>query len=249
MKIVVKILCLALLLGTTAAHAHGAAGTEARLAKMLGLKTEDVKPASIPGLYRITIGPQVAYVSADGRYLIRGDIIDVHSGDNLTVAHRDKARLAYLQRLGTANMLVFAPPHPKRTITVLTDIDCEYCRDLEHDRPALNAMGIAVRYLFFPRDGIGSASWRKATDVWCAKDRKLAFEAAMDGKPVKSAACDSAAVAAGYQFGQMLGLDGTPAIITEHGRLIDGYLPPAQLVALLDTWAHANKGGRTDPVR
>ncbi|MGH8414261.1 MAG: hypothetical protein ACRESX_06000, partial [Gammaproteobacteria bacterium] len=52
---------------------------------------------------------------------------------------------------------------------------------------------------------------------------------AMSGRTVKSAECSSTAVAAGYQFGQMLGLDGTPAIITEHGQLIDGYLPPREL--------------------
>ncbi len=233
MKIILKVLLVGLLLGTAAARADSGTSVELRLAKMLGLKVDDVTPAPIAGLYRITVGPQVAYVSADGHYLIRGDIIDVRSGDNLTIRRRDAARLAYLQHL-VPDMLVFAPPHPKRTITVFTDIDCEYCRVLEQDRPTLNAMGIAVQYLFFPRDGIGSASWRKATDVWCANDRKAAFETAMGGKPVKNASCDAAAVVAGYRFGELLGLEGTPAIITDRGRLIDGYLPPTELVSLLD---------------
>ncbi|MGA9854679.1 MAG: DsbC family protein [Gammaproteobacteria bacterium] len=234
MKIILSLVLIGLLMGSADVHADSVTSDEARLAKILGLKIEDIAPAPIPGLYRITIGPQVAYISADGRYIIRGDIIDVHSGNNLTANHRAEVRLAYLQKLGPKDMIVFAPPHPRHTITVLTDIDCQYCRVFEHDRPTLNAMGIAVQYLFFPADGIGSPSWHKAVDVWCASDRKSALEAAMAGKPLKSASCDTATMALGYEFGQMLGLDGTPAIITDRGRMIDGYLPPAQLVALLD---------------
>lgn len=224
----------ATLITATAVHADSNPTVEARLAKQLGINAVDVLASPIPGLYRITIGPQVAYVSADGRYLVRGDIISLQNGDNLTTAERDSARLAYLKQLDPADMLVFAPVHPKYTITVFTDIDCDYCRVLEKDRPKLNAMGIAVQYLFFPRDGHGSSAWQKAVDVWCAADRKAAFEAAMNGVTPKSAKCDATAVAAGYKFGQLLGLDGTPAILTEHGRLIDGYLPLQELVSVLD---------------
>ena len=222
------------LLAAAGVHAGDRSTVPAQLAGKLGLKPADVTLSPIPGLYRIIIGPQVAYVSADGRYLIHGEIIDLHDGSNLTQPQRAAARLDYLKRLGDADMIVFAPPHPRRTITVLTDIDCEYCRQLEHDRPTLNAMGIAVRYLFFPRAGIGSSSWDKAVSVWCAKDRKAAFTAAMQGHPPPSASCDQAPVAAGYRFGELLGLDGTPAIITDKGQLIDGYLPVRELASALD---------------
>ncbi|MBU6470851.1 MAG: thioredoxin fold domain-containing protein [Gammaproteobacteria bacterium] len=223
--------------------AGGSSAERAHLAKQLGINSTDVVVSPIPGLYRITIGPQIAYVSADGRYLVRGDIINLQSGDNLTAVQRDAARLTYLKQLGPASMLVFAPPHPKQTLTVFTDIDCHYCRVLEHDRPKLNAMGIAVQYVFFPRDGRGSPSWQKAVDVWCAADRKAAFAAAMNGVSLKPAHCDAAAVAAGYTFGQMLGLDGTPAMLTDTGRLIDGYLPPPALAAVL---AQQSKSAPTD---
>ncbi len=235
MKTLLTLLLACILSGAACiVQAGNGAAVEAQLAKQLGLRAGDVTASPVPGLYRITIGPQVAYVSTDGRYLIRGDIIDMRDGDNLTLSQRAQARLAYIKQLGPADMIVFAPPHTKHTITVLTDIDCEYCRMLEHDRPELNAMGIAVRYLFFPRDGAGSVSWQKAVAVWCAKDRKAAFEAAMRGEPVKSAKCNAAPVAAGYRFGQLLGIDGTPAIITDRGRLIDGYLPAPELAYALN---------------
>ena len=88
--------------------------------------------------------------------------------------------------------------------------------------------------MFYPDDGIGSASWHKAENVWCSSDRKSALEQAMHGYPVKSPHCDAAGMSVGYQFGRMMGVNGTPAIITDQGRLISGYLPPAALVSLLN---------------
>ncbi len=234
MRNVLRLLLFGLLLATAAAGADGVTPEQAHLAELLGIPAANLAPAPIPGLYRVTIGPQVAYISADGRYIIRGDIIDVDSGENMTASHRAALRLAYMQKLAPADMIVFSPPHPKHTITVLTDIDCEYCRVFESQRPALNSMGVAVRYMFYPDDGIGSASWHKAENVWCASDRKAALEKAMHGYPVKSPHCDAASMTVGYQFGRMMGVNGTPAIITDQGRLIPGYLPPAALLSLLN---------------
>ncbi|HEX5340135.1 MAG TPA: DsbC family protein [Gammaproteobacteria bacterium] len=227
----VCVLCLAAVFGAFAAD--DSAAVIAHLARQLGVKPAEIAPAPIPGLYRVLLGPQVAYVSADGRYFLHGDIIDLKHGDNLTRTERAHARLAYLQQIGESGMIVFAPAHIKRSITVLTDIDCEYCRLLEQDRPALNAMGVEVRYLFYPRDGVGTASWNKAVTVWCAKDRKAAFTAAMHGQPVSGGKCNAAPVNAGYEFGRLLGIDGTPAIITDRGRLIDGYIPLSAMADML----------------
>lgn len=243
-SLAIFLLAVAALSMAAATRADGNSAVQARLAKQLGISSSDVTLTPVPGLYRVTIGPQVAYVSADGRYLVRGDIISLQNGDNLTRSERDAARLAYLKQVAPDDLLVFAPANTKQTITVFTDIDCAYCRVLEHDRPQLNAMGIAVQYLFFPRDGRGSASWQQAVDVWCASDRKAAFEAAMQGVTPKPAHCDAAAVAAGYKFGQLLGLDGTPAILTDRGQLIDGYLPPADLAQILSA---SSAGSQSDP--
>lgn len=230
--------CLLLLLACTAGAANGNQDVIERLAKQVHVKPGAIAATPIPNLYRVQLGPRVDYITADGHYFIRGEIIDLKSGNNLTLADRARARLASLQKLSQTDMIVFAPPHPTSQITVLTDIDCEFCRLLERERPVLNSMGVEVRYLFFPRDGVGTVSWNKAVSVWCAKDRKAAFLAAMSGKPVDSPKCDAAPVAAGYEFGQMLGIDGTPAIITERGRMIDGYLPLPALVSVLGINPH-----------
>jgi thiol:disulfide interchange protein DsbC len=37
-----------------------------------------------------------------------------------------------------------------------------------------------------------------------------------------------------YDLGRDIGLRGTPAIVTETGELVSGYLPPAQLLERLE---------------
>jgi thiol:disulfide interchange protein DsbC len=225
---------LALILLAAAWPALATDDVIAQLALKIGVKAEDVAPAPIPGLYRVVLGPQVVYVTADGKYVLRGDIIQREDGRNLTADERDKARLASLADIGEGNMIVFAPPHPRHVLTILTDIDCGYCRELAQDMPQLIAQGVELRYLAFPRAGVGSPSWDKAVAVWCAKNRQVAYQYAMKGAEVTGDGCDPAPVAMGYGFGRQLGLYGTPVMINEHGQLIGGYLPVPQLMQLLD---------------
>ena len=42
--------------------------------------------------------------------------------------------------------------------------------------------------------------------------------------------CEGTPVAREYALGQSLGVHGTPAIVTENGDYISGYLPPHDLV-------------------
>ena len=211
-------------------------GTAARLAARFRVPVENVTPAPLPGLYQVKLGPQVAYVSADGKYVLHGDIIDTSTGTNLTAEQRAKARLAYLDGIGEQNMIVFGATQPRHILTVLTDIDCQYCRALTEDTPALNAAGVEVRYLPFPRAGVNSPSWGKAVAVWCAKDRKFAYQEAMRGTPVTPGSkCDQSPVTAGYEFARLMGVDGTPILITERGQLISGYMPAPELLRVLDS--------------
>lgn len=217
----------------------------ARLAKQLRVDPKDVTPAGVAGLYRVILGPQILYLTADGKYALRGDLIQLDTGRNLSAEDRAAARSAYLTAMGEKDMIVFAPPHPRHVLTVLTDIDCGYCRQLAGDMPQLMARGVELRYLAYPRSGLDSPSWAKAVAVWCAKDRQTAYRFAMQGNAiVAAAACDQSAVMTGYDLAKKLGLQGTPLIITESGRLIDGYLPPDDLLKLLDDPAAlAGQGG------
>ena len=205
--------------------------------KLPGIDANSIKAAPVPNLYEVGYGTNIAYVSADGRYLLRGDLIDLDSDVNLTEQRRSKARIDQLASLGEDKMIIFgpAPKDAKYEITVFTDIDCGYCRKLHSEIAQLNQMGVRVRYLFYPRSGPNTPSWQKADEVWCAPDRNSAFTAAKAGQKVESGDCGPTPITEEWQLGQTLGVRGTPAIISSDGALIAGYLPPQQLVARLDS--------------
>jgi len=126
-------------------------------------------------------------------------------------------------------MIVFGPDAPKRYITVFTDIDCSYCRKLHNEVAELNEAGIQVRYLAFPRAGIGSKSHKKYESVWCNDDQQTALTSAKSGASVPSANCTNP-VAETYKLGQEVGVRGTPTIIFDDGTVAPGYVPAKDLI-------------------
>lgn len=198
------------------------------------LSANQISPSPIPGLYQIMLGGQVSYVSADGRYLLQGDVYDVVEEINLTEAHRETARETAIDKIGENRMIVFSPEEAKHSITVFTDIDCGYCRKLHRQIDAYNERGIEVRYLFFPRSGPDTESWFKAVSVWCADDRNSALTLAKSGVSVESDNCSPTPVADHYQLGRAIGIRGTPAIIAQGGELIPGYVSPNELLKHLE---------------
>jgi len=206
-------------------------------AKLPGIDASSIKEAPIPGVYEVSVGTNVAYVSSDARYLIRGDLIDLDNDVNLTEERRNHARADRLAGLSEDNMIVFGPAakDAKYEITVFTDIDCGYCRKLHSEIAQLNDLGVRVRYVFYPRGGPNTESWKKAEEVWCSTDRKSAFTAAKLGHAIDSGDCGPTPITEEWEMGQAFGVRGTPAIITSDGKLIAGYLPPPQLVARLDS--------------
>jgi thiol:disulfide interchange protein DsbC len=194
------------------------------------VKAEDVKPSPIAGVYEVPMGADVAYVSADGRYLIAGDLYEIDSRINVTEAGRSAARTKMLGKLDERDMIVFSPATVKHTITVFTDVECGYCRKLHSQIDQLNKLGVRVRYAAYPRSGPGTEDWNKMEAVWCSKDRKNAITQAKLGQAVQAGSCGATPVAKQYQLGEDLGVRGTPAIFTKTGDYIGGYLPPAELV-------------------
>lgn len=193
-----------------------------------------ISPSPMPGIYRIMMGGQISYVSADGRYLLQGDVYDIEEERNLTEMHRETARQSAIDRIGENRMIVFRPEEVRHSVTVFTDIDCGYCRKLHRQIDAYNERGIEVRYLFFPRSGPDTESWFKAESVWCADDRNSALTQAKSGASIDSVECSPTPVEEHYQLGRSIGIRGTPAIVAQGGELIPGYVSPNELLEHLE---------------
>lgn len=201
-----------------------------------------LRPSPVAGLYELVMGAQVYYVSADGKHLFLGDMVEVRTRTNLTEGAREKISAQMLNEISESDMIVLAPKEVRYTITVFTDVDCSYCARLHLDVPELNRRGVKVRYLLYPRAGIGSETYRRSVAAWCAADRVKAIGIAKSGGRLEMKTCANP-VERHYRLGERLGVSGTPTIYLENGKKIPGYVPPTQLLALLSGRNGAPRAG------
>ncbi|XRD81651.1 DsbC family protein [Dyella halodurans] len=205
---------------------------------------DSIKPAQLPGFYQVITSGLMLYVSADGKYVMNGDLLDLTAKKNLSEAGWAAFRKAELAKVPESARIVFGPANPRYRVTVFTDVNCGYCRALHEHVAAFTKAGIALEYVAWPRDGVTDPAGRNTqvynemVSVWCATDRKSAFTAAKEGKAPKSATCANP-VKDQYELGLKLGVTGTPTIIAEDGTMLGGYVTPEQMLELLSK----NKAG------
>jgi thiol:disulfide interchange protein DsbC len=240
MKIITKIAALSLLsLTAFTAIADENAVRQAFAKSMPEVKLESVKPSEIEGLYEVTVGANIFYVSSNGKYLLQGRLIDIEARIDLTEAKLSETRRKALDKMGVDKMIVFKSKESKYKVTIFTDIDCGYCRKLHSELDKYMAEGITIQYVFFPRAGKGSDSYNKAVSVWCAEDRNAALTEAKKGKDPKAETCENP-VDEHMKLAEEFDVRGTPMIVTEQGNVFPGYLPAKQL-------AEALKSEKTGP--
>ena len=198
-----------------------------------GTRPEELRTTAVPGVWELTRGADVVYVTADGKYAFTGDLVELATNNNLTEQHRRELRVKAIGNFPESDMLIFGPKESKYTVTVFTDVDCPYCRKLHSQMALYNHLGIRVRYLLYPRTGPNSQAWTKAEQVWCSSDRNAALTRAKLGEELKNKPCTDNPVARSYALGQDFALEGTPAIIMPNGEMLPGYVPPDVLAAHL----------------
>ena len=201
----------------------------ARFESRLRIKILSVSDSSVPGILQITANNGIYYASENGEFFINGRIYRV--GQQIideTEEALKKYRLEGVSRFSDSS-IEFKADKEKYQITVFTDATCGFCRKLHNEMDILNDLGISVRYLAFPRAGINSPTYRDAVSIWCSSDTNKAMNTAKAGKQVMRASCENE-VAEQYNFGQAIGVNGTPNIILPDGSVINGYQPAQQLL-------------------
>lgn len=193
----------------------------------------EISTTPVAGLFQVKIGMDIIYMTGDGTYLLNGALVNLNTRENLTENALFAVRKAAMDKVSESSMIVYPasnkPAGDERFMTVFTDIDCPYCHKLHNEIPALNAAGITVRYLAYPRAGVGSGSYNKAVSVWCADDKLKAMDNAMQKLPVESKQCANP-VQDHMMQAQLFGVNGTPNIILDSGELLPGYVPAKELI-------------------
>jgi thiol:disulfide interchange protein DsbC len=196
------------------------------------VEIDSIDATPIEGLYQVVIGSDIIYMTRDGGYVIKGEILDINERRNLTEDVRAGTRVKYLNDIKKDEYIEFTAENAQDAIYVFTDIDCGYCRKLHRDVPELNAKGISVRYLAYPRAGVESAAGREMSHVWCAQDKQKALTSAKNRESIEAKTCNDP-VAEQYALGQKLGVRGTPSIYLQNGRNLPGYMPPDEIIKQL----------------
>lgn len=206
---------------------------EARIKNFFGQSAE-ITPLN-DQLSRITVAGQPYLASRDGRYIFAGAVIDTQTRENLVEVANRRHRQQQLAGLPNSWFISYPANTPvKHTVTVFTDIDCPYCRQMHSYMDAYNDLGITVNYIMMPRAGVGSASFDKAVAAFCAANPEQAITSAMNGKSLPAKHC-AHTIAEQYKLAQQLGVRATPTIILPNGEMQAGLINPEQLQALLSS--------------
>lgn len=201
------------------------------LAKILpgNMAIESVEPSGMENVFVVKVGTQTMYVYSKGDYVMVGDVYDAERKVSLGDERKEKELTQALADIPQEQMILMGDAKP-RYVTVFTDTDCYYCQQFHKTIPELEARGMQVRYLMFPRAGLESESYHEAVSVWCSSDQATAMTLAKSGGRVSPRTCENP-VAEQYQLGQRLGVRGTPTMILDTGKIIPGFLPPDELLA------------------
>jgi len=193
---------------------------------MPGIPIDSIQETPAEGLYELISNGQIAYVTADGKYLLAGDLIDVANRQNLTQRKMDTQRLAAIEDVSAERKLVFpADGEKKHAITILTDPTCPFCEKLHDELPALQEAGVEVTYILSPRQGPGSKGFELSSRVQCADEPNEALELAMRGQSVDAEACADEVMKQNMALSNRLGMSGTPYTVLPSGATVAGYRP------------------------
>ncbi|AKS41545.1 Disulfide bond isomerase, DsbC/G [Wenzhouxiangella marina] len=241
MKPVHLLLALGAMLISHSALADDFQRVQERLATLVGGDVEvSVASTRIDGIVQVTAGTEVFFMTDDGQYFIQGRLVDLNTQDDLTELGKQGVRRQLMRDLDTSTLITYGPTDPDHEVLVFTDTDCGYCRRLHGMIDEYIDAGIAVRYAAFPRAGIGSSTYDDLVSVWCAADVNAAMDQAQLGRSLPAQDCDSP-VERHFELGRMMGVNGTPYIITANGEMFGG------IVAAEDLRRHLDETGADGP--
>ena len=101
-----------------------------------GAQIVDIMETPIEGIYKLDLKEmQSVYVSADGDFLIVGDIFQITANGliNVTEFERSKERIKLISKISKSELISFPAKNELFSVTIFTDIDCGYCRKLHSE--------------------------------------------------------------------------------------------------------------------
>ena len=84
---------------------------------MPGTAPSSIDKTPIEGLYEVSYGPTIFYFNKDASLMIRGDMVDIKTRDNLTEKKRSGARVKLIKAMGDDKVITYAAKNEKHRVT------------------------------------------------------------------------------------------------------------------------------------
>lgn len=168
-------------------------------------------------LFEVVVQGQVFYLTEDLRFAFVGNIIDLKTQKNITAERVREVRRIEFASLPKEDAIKMG--EGKRSLAVFTDPACSYCKKLHEELKKLK--DVAIYIYLYPLDQEGV---KRAVDIWCSDNRLQSYEAAVEGKRVRSSGCQDHPIQRNLSLGKRLFVNATPTIITDRNEVINGYV-------------------------
>ena len=201
-----------------------------------GVNAREITYSQERDIFIVDIGDiQPIYVLPNTEYIILGDIFSLKGDKPESETEKDKGklRLKILADLNQESFIKFKSNNEKTVLTVFTDVECTYCRKFHSEIDEYLANGVSINYLAFPRTGIDSSSYEKMVAAWCSNKKKESITNLKNDIDIEMNSCENP-VENHFEIGRRIGVTGTPAIITQTGLLLPGYIPVNELIGIIE---------------
>ena len=201
-----------------------------------GVNVREISYSQERDIFIVDIGDiQPIYVLPNTEYIILGDIFSLKGDKPESETEKDKGklRLKILADLNQESFIKFKSNNEKTVLTVFTDVECTYCRKFHSEIDEYLANGVSINYLAFPRTGTDSSSYEKMVAAWCSNEKKESITNLKNDINIEMNSCENP-VENHFEIGRRIGVTGTPAIITQTGLLLPGYIPANELIGIIE---------------
>jgi thiol:disulfide interchange protein DsbC len=213
---------------------------EDRLAKVLaerlpGIKIESMRKLPAGDLYEVVHnGRRIIYVDAKGDIALFGSLVDLKTRTNLTEQRQNELNVVDFKSLPLDKAIKKVKGNGSRKMAIFTDPDCPFCKKLETELK--NVDDVTIYVFLFPLEQLHPDAPRKARAVWCSAEPAKAWDALMqEGRepPAAGEACKDP-IADISRLAEQYGIQGTPGLIFETGRLVPGAIGAKEIENLLN---------------
>lgn len=198
-------------------------------------KIDSVNTSPVNGIYEVTVGRKIFYVTADGKYLFFGNLIDPANKKSLTEERTMELSKIDWKKLPLDLAVIEVNGNGKRKLAVFSDPDCPYCQMFEK-QIAPNLTDTTIYSFIFPLPRHVDAKLH-AQQIWCSNNRTQSWVSWMrNGKFLsKNSNCDTSGLDKIYEVANdVVQLEATPTLILENGQILPGVLPADQLIVEMD---------------